>query len=105
MQRLKKGDTVHVISGRDKGRRGKILRVLFDEGKVVVEGIQIAKRHQRRTREFQGGIIEKPLPLFESKVMPVCPHCGKPARVRFGIGGDGERHRTCGACDKVLDKR
>ncbi len=99
--RLKKGDTAVIISGKDRDKKGKIIKVL--EGSVIVEKVNVAKKHQRATRTFQGGIIEKPMPVNESKVMPVCPKCNKGVRVRFTLI-DGRSVRKCAECDDVMDK-
>lgn len=99
--RLKKGDTVIVISGRDKGTKGKIIKV-YDRG-VVVEKVNIAHKHQRPTKNFQGGIIEKPMPLNPSKVMLVCPKCNEATRVKFGMVED-RRSRKCVSCGEIIDK-
>jgi len=96
---IKKGDTVIVLSGKNKGKKGKVIKVLPDKGKVVVEGVGIVKKHQKPTRNFQGGIIEKPLPIFSSKVMLVCPRCSKPTRIRRKDGS-----RVCCKCDEIMDK-
>lgn len=101
--RLKKGDTVIVLSGKDKGKKGKILNVFPEEGKVVVERVNVVKKHQRPTRNFQGGIIEKPLSFFASKVMLVCPRCNQPTRVTINIIQD-KRTRTCRECEEIIDK-
>lgn len=99
--RLKKGDTVVVISGRDKGKKGKIIKI-YDNG-AVVEKVNIVHRHQRPTKNFQGGIIEKPMPLDPSKVMLVCPRCNEAVRVRF-IKIEGMPVRKCASCKEVIDK-
>lgn len=103
MKRLKKGDTVIVLSGKDKGKKGKILKVLPDKGKVTVERVNVAKKHQRPTRNFQGGIIEKPLPVYAAKVMLVCPRCNEPARVGGQIVEDRHR-RVCKNCEEIIDR-
>ncbi len=87
--RLRKGDQVVVISGKDKGKTGKIARVLVEDDKVVVEGVNLIKRHMRPTPKApQGGILEREAPLYASKVMPIDPKTGKGTRVRFKIDGD-----------------
>ncbi|RYG20581.1 50S ribosomal protein L24 [bacterium] len=87
--RIKKGDLVVVISGKDKGKTGKVARVLVEDQKVLVEGINLVKRHTRPTPKVQqGGIIEKEAPIYASKVMPVDPKTGKGTRVRFKTEGD-----------------
>lgn len=97
--KIKKGDTVMVLSGKNKGKKGKVIRAVPEAGKVVVEGVNVAKKHQRPTRNFPGGIIEKPLPIFISKVMLVCPRCSQPTRVRMK-----NRVRVCGECEEIIDK-
>ncbi len=101
---IKKDDTVVVLSGKDKGRKGKILKIIPDDDKVVIEKIGVVKRHQRPTRDFQGGIIEKPLPISRSKVMLVCSRCGKPTKIGAKILEDGKRVRTCKKCNEIIDK-
>ena len=82
--RIRKGDTVVVISGKDKGKTGKVMRVIPEEGRVLVEGINLVKRHMRPTpRNQSGGILEREQPIHASKVMPVDPKTGKGTRVRF----------------------
>lgn len=100
---IKKGDTVIVISGKDKGKKGKVLSVYPGDDMLVVERVNIAKRHQRPTRNFQGGIIEKPVPLFASKVMLVCPRCSQPSRVGRRMVSD-HNVRVCGSCEEIIDK-
>jgi large subunit ribosomal protein L24 len=99
--RLKRGDMVMMISGKDKGKKGKILNV-FDDG-VVIEKMNVAKKHQRPTKTFQGGIIEKPMAVDPSKVMLVCPKCGEAARVRFDKI-EGRSVRKCVSCKEIVDK-
>ena len=101
---VRKGDTVEVIRGDDAGKRGKVLQVFPREGRIVVEGVNIQKRHTRPTRTNpQGGVIEKPGPIDSSKVMLVCPGCDKPTRYRRQRSGDGELVRVCVRCGKLID--
>jgi large subunit ribosomal protein L24 len=100
--RIKKGDTVMVLSGKDKEKKGKVLEVFPDEGTVIVERVNVAKKHQRPTRDFQGGIIEKALPLRISKVMLICPRCSEPTRVKKKEM-ERKRIRACGRCGEVVD--
>ena len=94
MQRLKVGDLVQVISGKDRGKQGRITKLLLDENRVVVEGINTVTRHQRPTpRNQEGGKITKEAPLHASNVMPVDPSTGKPTRVRISVGEDGKKTR------------
>ena len=83
--RIKKGDTVVVISGRDKGKQGKITKILKDEDRVVVEGVRVQTRHMKPTQRSQGGKITKEAAIHASKVMPVDPQTGKPTRVKVKV--------------------
>ena len=95
---VKKNDTVVVLSGKDKGKRGKVLSVDPKTRKVVVEKINMASRHQNpRKQGEEGGIIQKEIPLYASKVMTVCPKCSKPTRVAHKIEG-GKKVRVCKHC-------
>jgi large subunit ribosomal protein L24 len=85
MQRLRKGDLVVVTSGNDKGKRGKVLRVLAERNTVVIEGVHKVKRHVKSQPQRPGGIIEIEAPIHASNVMPVDPQTGKPTRVRVKI--------------------
>jgi large subunit ribosomal protein L24 len=92
--RIRKGDTVVVISGKDKGKTGKIKQILAEDGRVVVEGINLVKRHMRPTpRNPSGGILEREQPIAASKVMPVDPKTGKGTRVRFKTLENGKKIR------------
>jgi large subunit ribosomal protein L24 len=95
MHRLKVGDLVQVISGKDRGKQGKISKILVDEDRVVVEGINTVTRNQRPTpRNQQGGQIKKDAPIHASKVMPVDPTTGKPTRVKVKKSDDGKKARV-----------
>ncbi len=96
MRRLKKNDTVIVLSGKDKGKKGKVLRILKDQGKLIVEGVALVKKHQKPSQKFKGGIIDRPMALPADKVMLICPRCHKPTR----IGGN----RICKKCQELVDK-
>ena len=101
---VRRGDTVLVISGKNRGKKGKVLRVLPAAGRVVVEGVNIVKRHQRPTRQvMQGGIIEKEAPIHISNVMLVCPRCNQPTRVARRQLEDGRRLRACKRCGEVVE--
>jgi large subunit ribosomal protein L24 len=92
--RIRKGDTVVVISGKDKGKTGKVMRVLQEDDRVLVEGINLVKRHTRPSpRNTAGGIIEREQPLHACKVMPLDPKTGKGTRVRFSVLDDGKKVR------------
>ncbi|MEX2430520.1 MAG: 50S ribosomal protein L24 [Dehalococcoidia bacterium] len=105
LARLKRDDEVTVIRGRDKGKRGKVQRVFSDEGTVLVEGVNIVKRHQKAggTGARQAGIISKEMPINASKVMPVCPSCQKPTRIGVKAMEDGTRARMCKRCEGMLN--
>ena len=95
---IKKGDTVAVITGKDKGQRGKVLSVNPKEGKVVVEKINLVSRHTRpRKQGEEGGILQKEAPLYACKVMRVCPKCDKTTRTASKIV-DGKKVRVCKHC-------
>ena len=96
---IKTNDMIIVLSGRDKGRKGKVMRVDPKDGKVIVEGVSVAKRHQKpRKQGEEGGIISKETPLYASKVMRLCPKCDKPTRSAFKFKSDGEKVRVCKKC-------
>lgn len=102
---VRTGDTVVVISGKHKGARGKILRVDREKGRVVVEQVNLVKRHQRPTpKVMQGGIIQKEAPLAASNVMLVCGKCHKPTRVGHTFLEDGRKVRVCKKCGEVIDR-
>jgi large subunit ribosomal protein L24 len=93
--RITKGDTVMVMRGSDKGKSGQVMRVFLKTGRVLIQGINIVKRHTRATRpEETGGIIEKPAPVALSNVMLIDPKTGKPTRIRARIDTDGTKERV-----------
>ena len=95
MNRIRRGDTVQIISGKYKGAQGKILAVIRDEDKVIVEGVNVKKRHVKpNARMPQGGIVEREAPIHACKVMPVDPETGKPTRVRIRVAEDGKKSRV-----------
>ena len=95
---IKTNDTVVVLSGKDKGKQGKVLTADPKGLKVIVEGVNVAKRHQKaRKQGEESGIIKKETPIYVSKVMLVCPKCGKPTRVGHTIA-DGKKTRACKKC-------
>ena len=101
--KLKKGDLVLVLAGKDRGKKGKVLEALPAKGKVIVERVNIAKKHQRPSRNFQGGIIEKAMPIEVSKLMLVCPRCNEPSRTKKREVEE-KQVRVCGRCDEIIDK-
>src|SRR5271154_117436 len=88
--RIKKGDTVVVITGRDKGRTGEVVEMRRDDGRVLVRGVNVVKRHQRQTAQQEGGIISKELPIHLSNIALADPKDGKPTRVGFKLIGKGD---------------
>jgi large subunit ribosomal protein L24 len=102
---VRRGDTVGVIAGRERGKRGKVLRVLMDKGRVLIEHVNMVKKHQRPTQKLrQGGIIEREGPLALSNVLLVCARCDKPARTGIKFLADGRKVRTCKRCGESIDK-
>ena len=101
---VKKGDEVLVTSGKDKGRRGKVQKVFPQDNAVLVEGLNLVKKHAKPTKANpQGGVIDKALPLNVSKVMVVCPGCNKPTRILRERAADGELVRSCRHCGRNLE--
>ncbi len=97
--KIKKGDQVLVLTGKDRGAKGNVSRVITATGKVIVDGVNVAKKHQRATKAtMQGGIIDKDMPIPVANVALVCPSCGKPTRVGYSFDGDGTKVRTCKKC-------
>jgi large subunit ribosomal protein L24 len=97
--KIKKGDKVKVLTGKDRGKTGNVTRVLPAAGKVIVDGVNVAKKHQKATRAtMQGGIIDKDMPLPVANVALICVSCGKPTRVGYKIDGDGTKVRVCKKC-------
>ena len=100
--KIKKGDTVLIISGKDRKKRGKVLDVMASEGRIVVEGINIRKKHVRPKKSGEKGqIVEKPAAFSLSNVKLICPKCGSPTRVGYKISG-GEKRRACKKCQAEL---
>ena len=99
---IKTNDTVVVLSGKDKGKQGKVLSADPEGRKVIVEGVNVAKRHQKaRRQDEQSGIIKKETPIYVSKVMLVRPKCGKPTRVAHKMDGD-KKVRACKKCGAAI---
>jgi large subunit ribosomal protein L24 len=102
---IRRGDTVGVIAGKERGKRGKVLRVLRDSGRVVVEHLNMIKRHQRPTPKLrQGGIIEREGPLAVSNVLLICARCDRPVRMGIKVLADGRKVRVCKRCGESVDK-
>nr|WP_174391328.1 50S ribosomal protein L24 [Caldanaerobius polysaccharolyticus] len=102
---VKKGDMVVVISGDDKGKKGKILKAFPKTGKVLVEGVNIVTKHQKpRPGVQQAGIIHEEAPIDSSNVMLYCPNCNRGVRYKREILSNGEKVRVCKICNEALDK-
>jgi large subunit ribosomal protein L24 len=102
---IKKGDKVAVIAGKDRGKKGKVIRVLPERERVVVEGVAIVKRHTRPTRRNpQGGIMEHEASIHISNVQLICPNCGEQTRVSRRIAESGIKVRVCKKCGGDIDK-
>jgi large subunit ribosomal protein L24 len=103
MLKIRKNDTVQVIKGKDKGKKGRVLGVFLDRKKLLVEGINMVKKHKRQTRQDQaGGIISIELPLSIANVMLVCKSCSKPVRVGFTVLKDAAKARVCKSCKEAI---
>ena len=96
--KIKKGDRVQVLAGKDRGKQGTVMRAFPSEGKVIVEGVNVAKKHQKPTRmTMQGGIIDKDMPLDVSNVAIVCSKDG-PTRIGYRFDPNGDKVRICRKC-------
>lgn len=102
--RIKKGDTVMVTAGKDKGKSGKVQKILPKKDGVIVEGVNIVKRHARARGSEPGGIVEKEAHLHISNVMVYCGKCKKPVRTRINLLEDGKKVRACVKCAETFDK-
>ena len=103
---IRKNDNVLVITGKDRGKRGRVLRVLPERNRLIVEGVNIIKRHTKPNpqRNIKGGIVEREAGLHASNVQLVCPECGKATRVGRRVLSDGRKVRICRKCEGVVDK-
>ncbi len=97
--KIKKGDTVFVQCGKDKGKKSKVIKVFPKKSSAIVEKVSVAKKHQKPTRDFPGGIIDKLMPVSFAKLLVVCPHCNKPSRMAKKDG-----FRACKKCGEIIDK-
>lgn len=103
MSRLKKGDLVAVLSGKDRGKRGKILQVHGDRQKALVEQLNLLKHFERRSQANQaGGVIAREAPIPLARLAIVCPKCDRPARIGVRVEPDGSKRRICRRCEGVL---
>ena len=103
--KIRRGDTVMVLTGRERGKRGKVLRVMPTASRVLVEHVNMIKKHQRPTQKLrQGGIIEREGPIHLSNVQVVCSRCNRPSRTGVKILDDGRKTRVCRRCGESIDK-
>lgn len=101
---IRKEDTVNVMTGKYKGKRGRVLSVDKNKDHVLVEKINIIKKHMKPNKTYtQGGIIEKEAPVDISNVMLICPKCGKQTKIAVTMLEGGKKHRTCKKCKEVID--
>ena len=103
---VKKNDIVQVVSGRDAGKQGKVLKVIPEKNRVIVQGVGFVKKHTKPNpqRNIKGGIAEREAPIHASNVMIICDDCGKRTRVGHKMLADGRKVRVCRHCEGVLDK-
>ncbi|HDH01420.1 MAG TPA: 50S ribosomal protein L24 [Nitrospirae bacterium] len=101
---LKKNDTVSVITGEEKGKKGRVLSVDLQKNRLLVEGLNMIKKHMKPNKQFsQGGIIDREAPIRRSNVMLVCTKCDKPTRIGNTVLGNGKKIRSCKKCGEVID--
>lgn len=103
--KLKKNDTVVVLTGKDRGKKGRVIQVFPERGQVLVEAVNYRRVHRRPTKNNpKGGILQMEGPLAISNVALVCPRCGKASRVGYTFLADGTKHRICRKCREILEK-
>ena len=102
--RIKKGDTVVVLAGKNKGKQGKVIRILNKKDRLYVERVNMIKRHTKPTQSSQGGIVEKEASIHTSNVAIYCGKCRKAARIGYKVHEDGTKVRVCRRCGEELDK-
>lgn len=102
--KIRKNDTVLVVAGKDRGKRGKVHRVYLGESKALVEGVNMIKRHMRpRPTVRQTGIVEREAPIQVSNLMLVCPKCNQPCRIGYKVLDEGSKVRLCRRCGETID--
>ena len=103
---IRKNDNVVVITGKDRGKRGRVLQLVPAKNRLIVEGVNIVKRHTRPNprQNVKGGVVEREAPLHVSNVQIICPECGAPTRIGKRLLGDGRKVRICRKCDGVVDR-
>jgi large subunit ribosomal protein L24 len=103
--KIRKNDQVSILTGKDAGKKGRVLRVIPKKNRLVVEGINFIKRHQRPTQGQQkGGVIEKENSIHISNVMLICPKCNHPTRISYQVLTDGSKSRLCKKCGEIMEK-
>jgi len=103
MYKIRKGDTVEVMKGKDRGKKGKVLKVSLSNGRAIIEGINLVKKHKRKTREDEkGGIVPIEMPISLSNLMLFCKNCNCGRRVGFTILKDGTKSRLCKDCKEAI---
>jgi large subunit ribosomal protein L24 len=101
--RLKKGDMIKVVAGKEKGKTGKVLKIVAEKNKVVVEKLNFVKRHQKADAKGKGGIVEKEAPIHASNVMLLCDKCNTAVRFQHKLSDDGKKVRVCSKCHETLN--
>ena len=103
---IRKNDNVVVTAGKDRGKRGRVLRIIPGKNRLIVEGVNFIKRHTKPNpgRNVKGGVVEREASLHASNVQLVCPECSKPTRLGSRLLGDGRKVRICRKCEGVVDK-
>jgi len=103
MDKIRKGDTIQVVKGKDKGKKGRVMRIIPETGRALVEGINMAKKHKRRSQQNQqGGIVSIEMPISIANIMLLCKSCSKPVRVGFKLANDKTKSRFCKSCNEVI---
>ncbi len=103
MANIKKNDMVKVLTGKDRGKTGKVLTVFPDRMRALVQGLQMVKKHSRKNKDDQqGGIIQKESPMHISNLMVVCQKCSRPTRIGFSNLSDGTKVRICKKCKEII---
>ena len=103
MQKIRKNDIVQAVKGKDKGKKGKVIQVISASNRALVEGLNLAKKHKRQTRQDQrGGIVSIEMPIALANIMLVCKHCDKATRIGFSILKDGTKVRICKSCKEAV---
>jgi len=103
MFKIRLGDIVQVIRGDDRGKRGKVLKILPQEKRAIIEGINLVKKHKRRTQQDQpGGVVSIEAPVSLTNLMLFCKHCSHPTRIGFMVLKDGTKSRFCKSCKEIL---